>query len=174
MSKESFDEQLNEVREGENWDSAGVCIGSIAIIKWLRNQKEPEARDWYYKWFRIFHNTLEEYKIDRESFKKYQSIALGLANEAPYRHPLIKKFYSFEDAENLGMLLVNLQAFAEIERQYAEPAYEEHQARLDSIFEDEFDESSEKIDDIKKLAKALVDNAREQGMDDVIAPPIAS
>jgi hypothetical protein len=174
IAKENFDEQLEQERKGENGDSAGVCIGSVAIIKWLRNQKEPESRDWWYKWMAAISFSFSELKINVEKFKIYQTIAIGLAKEVPHRHLLVKKFYYFKDNENLGMLLVNLQVFAEIERQYSEPAYEKHQEMLDSIFEDEFDENSEKIEEIKDISKLMVDKAREQGLDKYKAPPLAS
>jgi hypothetical protein len=173
MANINFDDQLDQEREGENYDSAGVGIGSVAIIKWLRNQKEPESRDWWYKYFAAINFSFKVLDIDKEKLTKYNEVGVGLANELPYRHLLVKKFYYFEDNENLGILLTNLQTFVEIERQYTEPAYEEHQEMLDSIFEDEFEESSEKIDEIKKLAKTIVDKAREQGLDDCKAPTLA-
>jgi len=171
---ETFEDQLEQEREGENCDSAGICIGSIAIIKWLRNQKEPESRDWWYMWMAAISSFFSELKIDAEDFKKYQTIAMGLANEHPHRHLLVKKFYYFEDNEIKAGLLVNLQIFVEIEKQYAEPAYEEHQEMIDSIFEDEFDQNPESIEELKKTCEEIVDKAREQGLDKYKAPPLAS
>ena len=178
MANINFEDQFDQegeaaFNESGNSDSVGVGVGSFAIIKWLRNQKEPESRDWWYKYFAAISFTFKLLDIDKEKLKKYNEVGVGLANEVEFRHLLVKKFYHFEDNENLGILLTNLQTFVEIERQYAEPAYEEHQEMLDSIFEDEFEESSEKIDEIKKLAKTIVDKAREQGLDDCKAPPLA-
>ena len=170
---ETFEDQLEKEREGENWDSASNCIGSIAIIKWLRNQKEPESRDWWYMWMAAISSFFSELKIGVEDFKKYQAIGIGLPNEHPHRHLLVKKFYYFEDNEIKAGLLANLQIFVEIEKQYAEPAYEKHQEMIDSIFEDEFDQNPESIEEIKKACEEIVDKSREQGLDKYKAPPLA-
>jgi hypothetical protein len=176
MGNETYEDQLEKEREGEQWDPASVCIGSAAIIKWVRNQKEPESRDWWWKWLGAINFSFSELGIDPENVGKYFKIGVGLANdtESYLRHSLVKQFCYFEDSENLGILLVNLQAFVEIERQYTEPAYVEHQEMIDTIFEAEFDESSEKIEEIKKLAEIMVTKARELGLDDFKAPPPAS
>ena len=45
---------------------------------------------------------------------------------------------------------------------------------IDSIFEDEFDQNPESIEELKKSCEDIVDKAREQGLDKYKAPPLAS
>jgi len=164
MKNDDYENQFQIEIDNYN-EVAELAIGSAAIIKWIRNQSELGKIDCWYKWVFAIYPVFENEGLEFETFNRHIKIGVGLANQVNYRHLLIKKFCYFEDNESLGILLVNIQTFAEIEKQYDEPEYIVHQKLINSIIKEEFEEGTSF--EIFDLAEKLVSKARKQGLDDV-------